>query len=178
MSDNKNIFKKHFESGMIVRNFNSFQRTHPTLLKCILAAMKEVEENKKQLSIKAIDFAEWLVDNCWIKNSNGLWYFESDADIDEGITTIQLFELFEKRPILTSDETGNILIEMPKEVQNLITSKAHKYWAEIQSIAMVGGCKMCITHLYEEKEAEKYFAGERAKQKIAELELQIEQLKK
>ena len=56
-------------------------------------------------------------------------------------------------------------IVMPKEVQNLITSKAHKYWAEIQSIAMVGGCKMCITHLYEKKEGEKYFALERANER-------------
>jgi len=47
MSNNKNIFKKHFESGMIVMNFNAFQRTHSTLLKCILSAMKEVEETKQ-----------------------------------------------------------------------------------------------------------------------------------
>ena len=95
MSDNKNIFKKHFESGMIVRNFNAFERTHPTLLKCVLSAMKEVEENKKQLSIKAIDFANWMVDDNWFTSSDDLWYCASDGNPNEGITTIQLFERFE-----------------------------------------------------------------------------------
>ena len=40
--DNIKIFEKHFRKGMIVKDFEAFKRTHPTLLKCILKAMDEV----------------------------------------------------------------------------------------------------------------------------------------
>lgn len=40
--ENIKIFEKHFRNGMIVKDFEAFKRTHPTLLKCILEAMNEV----------------------------------------------------------------------------------------------------------------------------------------
>jgi len=40
--ENIKIFEKHFRKGMIVKDFEAFKRTHPTLLKCILEAMNEV----------------------------------------------------------------------------------------------------------------------------------------
>ena len=45
----------------------------------------------------AIDFMDWQIDECWINSSNDLWYRKSDGNPEEGITTTQLFELFEKQ---------------------------------------------------------------------------------
>jgi hypothetical protein len=35
------ILEKHFLKEMINKDFNSFKKTHPTLLKCILGAINE-----------------------------------------------------------------------------------------------------------------------------------------
>jgi hypothetical protein len=40
--ENIKIFEKHFKKGMINKDFESFKKTHPTLIKCILEAMNEV----------------------------------------------------------------------------------------------------------------------------------------
>ena len=42
-------------------------------------------------------FAEFIVQNFWIMSSNDLWYFKTDGNIDSGITTKQLFELYTKQ---------------------------------------------------------------------------------
>ena len=73
----------------------------------------------------------------------------------------------------------NILIEIPIEVQNRITTQALMCWvSNFAGLISSADYKKNIIELYEKKEGEKYFAGERSKQKISELELQIEQLKK
>lgn len=40
--ENIKILERRFEQDMIVKDFEAFKRTHPTLLKCILKAMDEV----------------------------------------------------------------------------------------------------------------------------------------
>ena len=42
----------------------------------------------------AIKFAEWISENFWIQSSNDLWYFKTDGKPSEGITTEELFKLF------------------------------------------------------------------------------------
>lgn len=41
------IFKKNFVSGMINKDFNSFKKTHPTLMKAIAKTLIEIETTKK-----------------------------------------------------------------------------------------------------------------------------------
>ena len=42
--ENIEIFEKHFKKGMSNKDFASFKRTHPTLLKVVTRAMEEVEK--------------------------------------------------------------------------------------------------------------------------------------
>lgn len=42
----------------------------------------------------AVKFAEWISENFWIQSSNDLWYFKTDGNRIEGISTIELFEKF------------------------------------------------------------------------------------
>ena len=44
--ENIEIFEKHFRKGMSNKDFASFKRTHPTLLKVVTRAMEEVENGK------------------------------------------------------------------------------------------------------------------------------------
>lgn len=44
--ENLDIFEKHFRRGMVNKDFNSFKRTHPTLLRCIMNAMNEVSNQE------------------------------------------------------------------------------------------------------------------------------------
>ncbi len=45
----------------------------------------------------AIDFLEWQASESWILSSNDLWYQNSDGVPEEGITTEQLYDLFENQ---------------------------------------------------------------------------------
>ena len=74
----------------------------------------------------------------------------------------------------------NILIEMPKEMQNRITSKAHMKWGELLDIIVKQSTdkgKEFFIQLFEKQESEKYFQRER--DKVAQLDLlnEIEDLK-
>ena len=44
--------------------------------------------------MEAIDFAEWITENDWIRSSNNLWYYRSDGNPNAGITTTQLYKKF------------------------------------------------------------------------------------
>lgn len=46
---------------------------------------------------EAIEFAEWIADNDWIRSSNDLWYWQSDGIPDEGITTVELYKRFKEQ---------------------------------------------------------------------------------
>ena len=46
---------------------------------------------------EAIEFAEWIADNDWIRSSNDLWYWKSDGIPDEGITTEELYKRFKEK---------------------------------------------------------------------------------
>lgn len=65
----------------------------------------------------------------------------------------------------------NILIEMPKEMQNRIKSKAHMAWAESTQD------KVAFIDMFEKKESEKYFQRERDKAAQLDLLKEIEKLK-
>lgn len=45
----------------------------------------------------AVDFLDWQISECWINSSNDLWYLKTDGNPDEGITTAELFDIFEKQ---------------------------------------------------------------------------------
>lgn len=45
---NIEIFKKHFKEGMLDANFEKFQQTYPTLIRCILKAMDEARSQGSQ----------------------------------------------------------------------------------------------------------------------------------
>jgi hypothetical protein len=46
----------------------------------------------------AVDFLDWQISECWINSSNDLWYLKTDGNPDEGITTAELFDVFENKP--------------------------------------------------------------------------------
>lgn len=52
----------------------------------------EQKDNEKQ----SIDFAEWISANFWIQSSDDLWYWKSDGNPSEGITTSELYVKFQK----------------------------------------------------------------------------------
>lgn len=54
--ENLQIFEYHFKKGMINKDFEAFKRTHPTLLRVILAAMDEI----KKSAIDNHDFGEGM----------------------------------------------------------------------------------------------------------------------
>jgi len=43
---------------------------------------------------QAIVFAEWMQNECWIQNSNNLWYLEGDDCPEKGLTTSELYDTF------------------------------------------------------------------------------------
>lgn len=47
--------------------------------------------------LEAIEFAEWIADNDWIRSSNDLWFWQSDGIPDEGITTVELYKKFKEQ---------------------------------------------------------------------------------
>lgn len=46
------------------------------------------------MKMVAINFAEWIAREFWIVSSNDLWYQKSDGNLDEGLTTEEIYELF------------------------------------------------------------------------------------
>ena len=44
----------------------------------------------------AIDFLEWIDNNYYFLSSDNLWYYESDGDVNDGISTKELLEIFKK----------------------------------------------------------------------------------
>ena len=68
----------------------------------------------------------------------------------------------------------NILIEMPIEMRNRITSKAHMEWSKMTESKEI---RKYFIDLYEKLCAEKYFAIERAKASQEELLKEMEKMK-
>ena len=48
MEDTK-ILEKHFKKEMLNKDFESFKKSHPTLLKCILKSMNEISSKNKPI---------------------------------------------------------------------------------------------------------------------------------
>lgn len=44
------LFEKHFKKGMLNKDFEAFKRSHPTLLRCILSALEEVDGKEAKYS--------------------------------------------------------------------------------------------------------------------------------
>jgi len=57
---------------------------------------KEMENEQKDNEKQSIDFAEWISANFWIQSSDDLWYWKSDGNPSEGITTSELYVKFQK----------------------------------------------------------------------------------
>jgi hypothetical protein len=56
--ENLEIFEKHFRRIMFNKDFNSFKRTHPTLLKAVLNAMDEVDKRERPMKTDDLNNSE------------------------------------------------------------------------------------------------------------------------
>ncbi len=68
----------------------------------------------------------------------------------------------------------NILIEMPIEMRNRITSKAHMEWSKMTESKEI---RKYFIDLYENLCSEKYFAVEREKEKNVQMAQEMEKMK-
>ena len=73
-------FEKHFREGMINKDFEAFKKSHPTLLKVILAAMDDVA------TTRLTDYNDFLLKNGYTDTDIEL---ESPTAIDQFLAVVR-----------------------------------------------------------------------------------------